>query len=109
LDLLNQVILNTGIPDIHKGYLVFNDVILYIYESSLKLDNIYLTSQYTTIFEAKYLFFPVYMNFKTVSIYNSDVMHEGMVLFSNFQLNVDLENVNFDLWKSQGGFYLIQN
>ena len=102
----DNVKLNPKVSKNDKTTLLQSYVIMYIFRSSLILDNLILATQYVTGYLDLISFFPIQLLDKKVSILNSVTQHEGRLLSTNHPMDLHLENTTFDFYKSQEGLYL---
>jgi len=104
-----KIFANPDIPDVEKGSFIFASVMVYVYRTGIKFDNIFMFSQHDSYKEKKYIFFPIRLVDKTLAVHNSHLIYEGMFIYAVFQFNLDYYNVDFDLYKAYGGSSLVHS
>jgi len=101
-----MIISNSKIPEMDKLSLLISDVIFNVYRSGFSIDGVYLTTQYNNLNSYRFIFFPVQMGNHVITITNADIQYEGVLFYSSFYVNLDIENVTIDMHTSRGGFFL---
>ncbi|CAI2367699.1 unnamed protein product [Moneuplotes crassus] len=82
------------------------DGILYVYKSNLRMDNVYLSTEYASVNIFKNFINPINAGNNVISITNTISLHEGGFLSTSQQMSLEITDSEFDLYKSRGGFNL---
>jgi len=82
------------------------DNMFFLYRSNLKFNRLDITTQFVSVFAYRIVILAIELGDKALSIYNSDILYEGAFLLSNQYMSLDYENVNVDMYKSQGGIII---
>ncbi|CAI2369286.1 unnamed protein product [Moneuplotes crassus] len=108
VDYLGQISSDSQISSEDKD-LVLNsgNGILYLFKTSLQLDELYISTEYSNIGINKIFLNPIQLLDRKVSIASSNILHTGRFLHSSQQMSLEVANSEFDLHKSQGGFNLL--
>ncbi|CAI2367265.1 unnamed protein product [Moneuplotes crassus] len=97
---------DSKISSADKSLMFTGDSILYIYKASLTLNNLYITTGFSSEEASKIYLNPIYLGSKTLKIHNSKVLHQGFFVKTNHQMNLEILDTEIDLYKSSGGFDL---
>ena len=97
------MLLNSGFTDTEKALVNVGDGSWVIHRAGLQLNNLFLSSQYDTMFTATVYIQPIEVRERSIKVYNVDAQYEGVFLYTKTSMNMDFENVTLDLYRSQGG------
>jgi len=100
---------NSTLSDDEKASFVLANAIMFIYRSGLKFDNIFLFSRHDSTYDGVNIFFPMRLYYRPLSLHNMYIIHEGFLLYTVFQLNIDYYNVEMDMYKAVAGTNIAQN
>ncbi|CAI2370757.1 unnamed protein product [Moneuplotes crassus] len=97
---------DSKISSADKTLMFTGDSILYIYKTSLTLNNLYITTGFSSEEASKIYLNPIYLGSKTLKIHNSKVLHQSLFVKTSHQMNLEILDTEIDLYKSSGGFDL---
>ena len=78
--------------------------IILLFKSSISLENLEILSDHADIFQNIIFLYPVYLQHRKVTYKDVDIAVSGTIQLAYDPLNIDLENINIDQYKSIGGF-----
>ncbi|CAI2369431.1 unnamed protein product [Moneuplotes crassus] len=108
VDYLSEISADSQIsPEDKDLVLNLGNGILYCFKTSLQLDDLYISTEYSSIGISKVFLNPIQLLERKISVASSKILHEGRFLHSSQQMSLEVINSEFDLYKSKGGFNLV--
>ena len=92
------------ITDAEKSKIELSKFVILILRSNFFINKFVLNTQYGSLQEANYSFFPVYLQEKLFKGTNFDFRTAGIILDSSDPLNIHIENIDIDYYKGEEDF-----
>ena len=95
---------NSDIPDGEKSEIEISPYIILAHRSSLTIDNMMFRSDYSTLIGDKIFILGINIGEGMVKLTNQDWSINGQNFYTTTNLNLHIENITVDFYKSLGGF-----
>jgi hypothetical protein len=100
----DEKIVNTSLSDSEKSQVSSSDFLFLILRSNFVLDQMELSSEYSSESKDNYYFLPVYLQQKLIKLTNLDIGISGRILRTFDPTNAHLENITVDYYRNIAGF-----